>query len=253
MNMHLLAAVIISLLPSRVPAQTAPSPAAATRAELSVVVQLNKELRANKVKTGDNISAKVIQDVVWEGRIVIPRDSRVLGHIVDVTRFSKEDPRSRLALLFERAEVKGSGSLSIHGVIQAIAPPLPDPFLEAIMASSSSPYAGGQNGHPVNGGLSTGQTNTPTPIITSARSKTAVGALEQREQALNKASVHETETGPRQGALTAGSRGVFGLPGLALSSSAPVPVIITVGHDIELKDETQIVLRLENSTTHALR
>jgi len=249
MNMYPLAAVVISLLPSVAPAQTAPSPAAATKAELSVVVQLNKDLRANKVKTGDNISAKVIQDVVSEGRIVIPRDSRVLGHVADVTPFSKDDPRSRLALFFERVEIKGRGSLPIHGVIQAIAPPLPDPFLEAIMASSSSPYAGGQNGHPVNGGLSTGQTNTPTPIITSARSKTAAAALEQREQALNNASAHGPENGPPQGALTAGNHGVFGLPGLALSSGSPVPVIVTAGRNIELKPGTQIVIRLQSPTT----
>jgi hypothetical protein len=249
MKTYPLAALVISLLQSGAPAQTAQPPTTVNKPELSLVVQINNDLNANKVKTGDKVSAKVIQDVVSEGRIVIPRDSRVLGHIADVTPFHKDDPRSRLALLFERVEVKGSGSLPIHGVVQAIAPPLPDPFLEAIMASSSSAYGGGQNGHPVNGGLSTGQTNTPTPIITSARSKTAAGALEQREQALNNASVHGPETGTRQGALTADSHGVFGLPGLALSSGSPIPVIVTAGRNIELKPGTQIVIRLENPTT----
>ena len=245
MKTYPFAFVVVSLLTARAPAQTAPLSAAPTQPNLAVVAQLSKNLSAKSLKTGDKISAQVIQDVVSEGRILIPRDSTLLGQVADVTRFTKDDPRSRLALLFERAELKGSGTLPIHGVIQAIAPPLPDRFLEAIMASSPSTYAGGQNGHPVNGGLSTGQTNTPTPIITSARSRTGAGALEQRERALNNASDHAPEAGLPGGALSAGSHGVFSLPGLALSSGSPIPVLVTVGRNIELKPGTQIVLLLE--------
>jgi hypothetical protein len=245
MKIYPLAAVAVSLLTPRAPAQTALAPPAPSKAELSVVAQLTKDLSAKRLKTGDQISAKVIQDVVSEGRIVIPRNSTLLGQVADVTPFSKADPRSRLALLFERVELKASGTLPIHGVIQAIAPPLPDPFLETIMASSSSTYGGGQNGHPVTGGTLTGQVNTPTPIISSARSKTGAGALEQRERALNNASDRSPEAGLPGGALNTGSHGVFSLPGVALSSGSPIPVLVTVGRNIELKSGTQIVLTLE--------
>ncbi|HEY5027306.1 MAG TPA: hypothetical protein VIK39_02775 [Candidatus Angelobacter sp.] len=212
---------------------------------LAVVVQINNELNTKKLKIGDKVNATVIQDMVAAGKIVIPRGARLIGHVSGVTRLSKADPRSRLALVFDRGERKGGGTLPLHGFVQAMAPPLPDPKLEAIMASSS--YGGAENGHPVNGGMmSTGQNNASTPI-TGSRRPSAAEELQQREKALEDAEQPKSSVGGPHGALSASSRGVFGLPGLALSSSGPVPVIVTVGQNIELKSGTQIVLRLDES------
>jgi hypothetical protein len=72
--------------------------------------------------------------------------------------------------------------------------------------------------------------------------------LQDREKALAAAAANQQAgTGAPHGALTARSRGVFGLPGLALSTSGPIPVIVTVGQNIELKSGTQIVLGLDES------
>jgi hypothetical protein len=219
------------------------SPANPTRS-LAVVVQINSDLNTKKLKIGDKINATVIQDMVSSGKIVIPRGARLIGHVSAVTRLSKTDPISRLALVFDRGERKGGGTLPLHGFVQAMAPPLPDPKLEAIMASSS--YGGAENGHPVNGGMmSTGQTNASTPI-TGSRRPSAAEELQQREKALEDAEQPKSNVGAPQGALSASSRGVFGLPGLALSAG-PVPVIVTVGQNIELKSRTQIVVSLDDA------
>jgi hypothetical protein len=244
MNICPFSAILMSLLAVRSPAQTALQPGETTKGDLAVVAQLTRDINAKKLKPGDKISAKVIQDVVLNGRVLVPRNSSLHGHIAEVKALSKDDPRSRVALLFERAEVKGKAPLAIHGVIQAVAPALPDPFLEAIMGSWSSTYAGGQTGHPVTGVGSTGQTNVPTPVITSARGRTGAGALEQREHALDNASAHPLQAGIPAGALSSANHGVFGLPGMFLAGSTPVPAIVSVGKNVELKSGTQIVLRL---------
>jgi hypothetical protein len=211
------------------------------------VAALSKKLNAKKLKVGDRVNARVLQDVVVQGNVVIPHDSRLIGRVTDVEAVTQTDPRSRLGLVFESRVAKGGGALPMHGVIQALAPPLPDPYLETAL-SSPSPYDAGANGHPVNGGLtSTTQTNAPTEVVNRDHPReSGVRALEQRERALEGADQPEAAGTAPHGALTVRSRGVFGLPGLVLSEGT-VPAIVAAGQNVELKSGTQIVLRLDGS------
>jgi len=181
-----------------------------------------------------------------DGRIVIPRDSKLIGHITDVQALTKSDPKSRLAMVFDRVEHKGDGALPVHAVVQALGPPLPpDPALESALASSS--YGGSESRHPGNAGNSGGTSKEPSapPAVISGRRSTATDALKQREGALEDARNAKSEDNNRHGTvLTNRSHGVFGLHGLALASTTPVPVIVAVGQNVELKSGTQLVLQL---------
>jgi hypothetical protein len=241
MKIYPLAVAISCLVATGYSMQAGPPPSA-TQGDLSIVAQISKDLNTRKLKVGDKVSAKVIQDALVRGRILVPRDSKLVGHVAEVVSPSKDDPESRLAVVFDRIELSGGKTSLIHGVIQAIGRPLPDPALETIMGSSSSPYAGGQNGRPVN--TPAGQSNTPTPIITSGRTMSGAGALEERERELEGAGVQTQQAGPPGGALSSASRGVFGLPGLFLAGSRDIPCVVSVGHNVELKSGTQVVLRL---------
>jgi hypothetical protein len=209
-----------------------------------LVAQLSNGLNAKRLKVGDKVTAIVIQDVVVSGQVMIPRDSKLMGRIIEVEALTKTDPRSRLAIMFESRLAKDGEALPMRGVIQALAPPLPDPFLEAVM-SSSSPYSPGINGHPVNGDImSTGQTNATTEITSVRPRQGGARALEQRQRALEDAGKQQgLDNGPH-GALTVSSHGVFGLPGLFLAESDVVPAIVAAGQNVELARGTQIVLRL---------
>lgn len=250
MKLHPIAAAIALYVAPCLSAQAPPSAQPASPPSpnaLAVVVQLSKGLSAKKLKIGDRVTSRVIQDLVLAGRIVIPRDSKLIGHVTDVVSLTKTDPRSRLAMVFESGELKDVGKVPLRGVIQALAPPLPDPFLEAVMASSS-PYAAGENGHPVNGAMmSTGQTNAPTEITSDHPRQSAARALEQRKRTLENADKPRSGGGGPHGALTADSHGIFGLPGLFLTGTALVPAIVASGQNVELKSGTQIVLRLDGS------
>src|SRR5882757_9541351 len=47
-----------------------------------IPVQLLKSIDAKKVKTGDEVTAKVTQDMkTGSGEIVVPKDTQVIGHI----------------------------------------------------------------------------------------------------------------------------------------------------------------------------
>jgi len=95
--------------------------------------------------------------------------------------------------------------------------------------------------------MSTGQTNTSTPMA-ARRSGGGLRELQTRQQALYDAEHQHAQEAISKGALSVANRGIFGLPGLALSNNAAQePVITAVGQDIELKSGTQIVLRLDDS------
>jgi len=242
MKLRAIAAAITSLTTACVLAQIPSSGPAQPEASPGVVAQINRDLNVKKLKAADRITAKVLQDLVLGGKIVIPRNSKLMGRVAEAQATSQADSVARLALVFERIDLKDGGTLSLHGVIQAVAPPMYDPFLEGIMASSS-PYAGPQSGHPVTGG--TGQSNVPAPTVSSDPRKSGAAALEQRKQGLEDAGKRRPgPQGPR-GALTASSHGVFGYPGLTLRATEPVPVLVSVGHNIDLERGTQIVLRLD--------
>jgi len=212
----------------------------------SVIVQLSHSLNTKKVRVGDKVSAKTIQDLIVGGKIVIPNDSKLIGHITDVQAITKADPRSRLAMVFEQVDRKGGGSLPIHAFIQALGPPLPpNPALDSAMASSS--YGGSDSRHPGSAGDAghTNQANSSAPGVASGRRGTAAAVLQQREGALKDAEHTQSGNNGRHGTvLTVRSHGVFGLPGLALAATAPVPVIVAVGQNVQLKNGTQIVLEL---------
>jgi hypothetical protein len=247
MKLGIVASAVVSLA-AICPAQDQASPSQAvsrTDAPVALVARLNKKLSTKTLKAGGKVTATVIQDVVVAGKVFIPRETKLTGRVVEVQTPTKTDPRSRLVLIFESRTLPGRGTLPMRGLIQALAAPLQDPFLESAMASSS-PYGAGEYGHPVNGGiLSTGQSNAPTEVTAAQPRQTGARALEQRQRALENADKPGGPgTGPH-GAVTVVSRGVFGLPGIFLAGSATVPVIVASGKNVELQSGTQIVLRLE--------
>jgi hypothetical protein len=69
--------------------------------------ELIKTLDAKKAKVGDPVAAQLLADVVAHGKIVVRRDSKLLGHVTEVQARSKESPESRLGIVFDRVIVKG--------------------------------------------------------------------------------------------------------------------------------------------------
>lgn len=236
-------AVVFVLVLSPVISAQGPRPSP-TNTGLEVAAQLNKDLDAKKLKIGDKVEAQVIQDVIVNGRIVIPRESKLVGRISAVEALSNSG-ESRVSLVFDEGHLKKDGNVKFQGVIEALGPPVADPFLEAEMASAS-PYSPASAGHPVPGPM--GQSNTTTPPMQDRWGDSGAQGLEQRQRALDDAR----RTGPHAnapshaGALSVSSRGVFGLPGVFLSRGHGTSTIISVGKNVHLQSGSQMVVRLES-------
>ena len=89
--------------------------------------ELSKALDAKKVKAGDPVTALLTADVLSRGEVIVPRNSRLVGHISEAKAAAKEDPESRLGIVFEKAVLKGGREVPFSAVLITLRPPKPGP------------------------------------------------------------------------------------------------------------------------------
>jgi hypothetical protein len=112
-----------------------------------IPVQLTKTIDSKKAKAGEEIEVKVTQDMKNDnGEILVPKDTKVLGHITEAQKRSKEQKESELGITFERAMMNGS-EVPMPMSIQAIIVPPPQNTTSNAAADNSgamsAPSGGG--------------------------------------------------------------------------------------------------------------
>ena len=170
-----------------------------------IPVELAKTLDAKKVKAGDKIEAKIVVDLLSGGEVIIPKGSKVTGHISDAKPRSKDSKDSMVGIVFEQLSTKDGGELAIQATIQAIGPPV-----ESGLSSSS--MAGG-------------------PIGSSGGAMPGGGAGQS--------------SGGSGHSLNPSSEGVVGMRGLSLSTSGPASVVSSSNENVHLESGTQLNLRIQ--------
>src|SRR5262249_662913 len=87
-----------------------------------VLAEFSDALNGKKLKPGARVRVDVAQDVLAHGKIIIPMDSRIVGHVTEVkTRGS--DPASRLGIVFDKVLLKHHEERNLQGVVYALAAP----------------------------------------------------------------------------------------------------------------------------------
>src|SRR5215470_5145648 len=82
------------------------APAAAAQSKSYLLVELSKTLKAKKLKPGDKIKAEVSQDVISHGKVIIPAETEVIGHVTEVNVRDASNGESRLGIVFDRIVLK---------------------------------------------------------------------------------------------------------------------------------------------------
>lgn len=208
-----------------------------------VVAELSRGLGSKHAKAGDIIKAKVIQDVISEGRIVVPRDSKMLGRVIEVKTSHKEDRESRLAVIFDRVLLRHGAEADFRGVVQAVAPPIPRVDHPDQLLPPNLGGGGGRSTGPAQPIGGTGsRSNSGGGTVTAGRGQGTLGAANVPPPDSTGA-----QTAPF-GALSAGARGVIGIPDLALgmdsSGGSRKSVLRSRRGNINLEGGTQIVVRV---------
>src|SRR5262245_32868932 len=110
---------------SNTTATTQPAPAASAQPKNSyLLVELSKTLKANKLKPGDKIKAEIVQDVIAHGKIIIPIETKLEGHVTEVGVRAGDSGESRLGFVFDKILLKNFRDINFQGVIQAVSPPV---------------------------------------------------------------------------------------------------------------------------------
>ena len=134
-----------------------------------IPVQLAKTVDAKKAKTGDEVVATVTQDMkANNGEVLVPKDTKVIGHVTEAQARNKEQKQSELGIAFDHAVVKGD-QLQLPMSIQAVIAPQNNNAESAESApaagqnapnAQNSPMAGGHAGSTA-GSQQSGQQNSP--------------------------------------------------------------------------------------------
>jgi hypothetical protein len=86
-----------------------------------IPVQLTKTVDAKKAKTGDEVVAKVTMDMKTQsGEVLVPKDTKVIGHVTEAQPRNKEQKESQLAIAFDRAVTKDGNNMQVPMSIQAV-------------------------------------------------------------------------------------------------------------------------------------
>lgn len=203
-------------------------------AGIVIPAELRKSLDAKKVKAGDEVVGRTVQDLLSNGKIVIPRDSKLVGHVTEAQTHSKNQPSS-LGIAFDRIEKKDGTHIPMQASIQAIGKPVQtasafggnEPMGEAAGMPAGTP--GGTGGM---GGMGRpGMGSAPGAPVPPGEGSANGGATAP-------ASV---ET------LSIGSQGVVGLKDMTLSngSAGQGSVISSDKHNVHLDSGTQMILRTQ--------
>ena len=221
------------------PSGNSPQSASASRvAPGSVIpVELTTSIDAKKVKTGDEVVAKVTMDLKTNGgEIVVPKDTKVVGHVTEAQTRSKEQKDSQVGIIFDRAVLKNGGEMQMPMSIQAIIAPQGSNSGTANKGDDQPTAAPSANasGASSNGGRAPGMGGTPPPAPNASTGGNAP------TDASTAANAHEPITGKTEG--------VVGLPDLKLATTAAAAsqgsVVSSEKNNVKLESGTFMLLRV---------
>ena len=207
----------------------------------TVQAELAKPVDARKNKVGDEVIAKTTHDVKSEGRVVIPKGSKLVGHVTEAKARSKEQATSELGIAFDHAILKNGKELPLALGIQAIGR-----SQAAATAVEDDTMATGSSGATGSPGARTSGGSGPLGSVRSTAGGVVGGAGSTAGAAVNSAA--GSAGGAATGSLSATSHGVVGMPGLNLATQTATTgnasVITAQGTNVHLDSGTEMILRV---------
>ncbi len=91
--------------------------------EMSPVTgELDGKLDSKTARVGDRVVLKTLDKVLTSSGTLIPRGSRLVGHVTEVQAYDPVLGTARIALAFDHAELKNGQSISIYTLIGGVVP-----------------------------------------------------------------------------------------------------------------------------------
>jgi len=219
---------------------------------------LSSPIDSKKCKPGDPVNAHTTEAAKSEGKTVIPKGSKLVGHVTQASARAKGESESSLGIVFDKAILKNGQEVPLNNVtIQAIA----SAESSAAAAGADMDTVGGMGASAAGSGMAGGRgalggvTSTAGGAV-GAVTNTAANAGGVAGGTVNSAAnAGGSIAGASKGAvgglnaagqLTSNSQGAFGLNGLNLSAAGSNAtqgsVITSAGKNVHLDGGTRMLL-----------
>src|SRR5579864_3468350 len=199
-----------------------------------IPVQLTKSIDVKKAKTGDEVVAKVTQDMKSNsGEVILTKDTKVLGHVTEAQPRTKEQTESQVGIAFDRAVMKNGSEIQMPMSIQAIIGP--------------------QNNNPNGGaGQPPEESSVNRPTGTTAGRSSGMGGSTPPPTSTPSSGGYPSSEAPAGGngrpPITAQTQGVVGMHDLKLESTGQTPtqgsVVSSEKNNVKLDSGTLLLLRV---------
>lgn len=204
-----------------------------------VTGELQGKLDSKSAKVGEPVVLRTTQKMKTADGFVIPRGSRLIGHVTEVQAHAKGQEQSSVGIAFDRAELKNGQSFAIQSVIESVGPSAAE--VEAASMADDDAFeppsrgiaAPGPSGGLINGGVGvgTGAVGGATSAVGGVGSgvaSSAGGAFNAGGNAIGATGNLAGNAAANVGRGVSGSAGAAGslgthataIPGVMLSSSA---------------------------------
>lgn len=206
-----------------------------------IPARLTKTVDAKKVKTGDEIIATVPGDLkATNGQIVVPKDTKIIGHVTEAQARKKDQKESQLGIAFNQMTMKDGQQVQLPLSIQAVvAPPSRNAAPSGQEPSSGASPSGAPStsggGAPAGGGRNMGGNTSQSQ-----------GTSQPPEGAPT-----NTEASNPNPPITENTRGVVGIPNVTISpaqDSGTGTVLTSEKNNVKLEGGTTLLLRVANGT-----
>jgi hypothetical protein len=219
---------------------------------------LSSPVDSKKCKPGDAVSARTTEAVKSEGKVVIPKGSKLVGHVSQASARANGETESALGIVFDKAILKNGREIPLSVAIQALASAQGSASMAGddmdTMAGLSGSAAGSgmAGGRGAIGGVSSAAGGAVGTVTNTAAKAGGVASSTVDSAASSRGAVGGLNAA---GQLTSTSQGVFGLNGLNLSAAASQAtegsVITSAGKNVRLDGGTRMLLLTQAQATKA--
>ena len=199
-----------------------------------IPVQLTKTVDAKKAKTGDQVEAKVTQDMkTSSGEVLVPKDTKILGHVTEAQARSKEQKESQLAIAFDRAVMKNGTDVQLPMSVQAIIGQQNNNQAAPSGNDAGAAPSGGTSPSPAGGAGRSGMAGSTPPPTPSA---TATETAPSDSQTASKGNPP----------INGQTQGVIGIPNVKFSAAngSQASVVTSEKNNVKLESGTMLLLKV---------
>ena len=218
---------------------------------------LTSPIDSKKCKPSDPVNAHSTEAVKSDGKTVIPKGAKLVGHVTQASARAKGESESSLGIMFDKAILKDGREIPLNVGIQAIASAQSGASAAGSEMESmggvgaSAAGSGAAGGRGALGGVTSTAGGAVGTMTNTAASAGGVASGTVNSAASAGGSIAGASRGAigglnAAGQLTSSSQGVFGLNGLNLNAAASNAtqgsVITSAGKNVHLDSGTRMLL-----------